>query len=178
MSKKQTSKSQKKSQDKVPTHSKSGNGPDLVELEKLFKLMGQYQMGELEWENADQRVHISTHSSAGAVSYAMPQFSPNAHSAVSQPAAAPVVEAKAAIPSNLKQVLSPFVGTFYRSSSPGGDAYVKEGTVVKRGDVLCIVEAMKLMNEIESEFQGKIVSVLVENGQAVEFGEPLFAIEI
>ena len=176
MSKKQTSKSPKKPQDKPS----SGNGPDLVELEKLFKLMGQYQMGELEWENADQRVHISTHSSGGAVSYSMPQFAPHAHSnaPLSATAAAPAADAKPVVPSNLKQVLSPFVGTFYRSSSPGGDAYVKEGTSVKRGDVLCIVEAMKLMNEIESEFQGKIVSVLVENGQAVEFGEPLFAIEI
>ena len=173
MSKKQTSKSPKKPQDKPS----SGNGPDLVELEKLFKLMGQYQMGELEWENADQRVHISTHSSGGAVSYSTPQFASHPHSNASQ-SAAPAAEVKPVVPSNLKQVLSPFVGTFYRSASPGGDAYVKEGTSVKRGDVLCIVEAMKLMNEIESEFQGKIVSVLVENGQAVEFGEPLFAIEI
>ena len=75
-------------------------------------------------------------------------------------------------------MLSPFVGTFYRSPSPDSGPYVREGQVVKRGDVLCIIEAMKLMNEIDAEFPGKIKSVLVENGQPVEFGEPLFTIEI
>jgi len=80
--------------------------------------------------------------------------------------------------SNEKQVLSPFVGTFYRSPSPASDPYAREGQVIKRGDVLCIIEAMKLMNEIDAEFPGKIKSVLVENGQPVEFGEPLFLIEI
>ena len=76
-----------------------------------------------------------------------------------------------------KKVTSPFVGTFYRASSPGADPYVREGQVVKKGQVLCLIEAMKLMNEIEAEQSGKIVSVLVENGQPVEFGEPLFVIE-
>jgi oxaloacetate decarboxylase alpha subunit len=75
-------------------------------------------------------------------------------------------------------VLSPFVGVFYRSASPDVDPYVKEGQLIKRGDVLCIIEAMKLMNEIEAELSGKLVSVLVENGQPVEFGEPLFMIEV
>ena len=75
------------------------------------------------------------------------------------------------------QVVSPFVGTFYRSPSPTADPYVRDGQSVKRGDVLCIIEAMKLMNEIEAEFAGKIVSCLVENGQPVEFGEALFVIE-
>ncbi len=97
------------------------------------------------------------------------------------PAAAPVVSngapAKAVLPGNQKQVLSPFVGTFYRSASPGANPYVREGQAVKRGDVLCIIEAMKLMNEIEAEFPGKVVSVLAENGQPVEFGEPLFVVE-
>jgi acetyl-CoA carboxylase biotin carboxyl carrier protein len=81
-------------------------------------------------------------------------------------------------PSNQKQVTSPFVGTFYRAPSPEAGPYVKEGQSVKKGDTLCIVEAMKLMNEIESDFSGKIVSILVENGQPVEFGEPLFVIEV
>jgi acetyl-CoA carboxylase biotin carboxyl carrier protein len=87
------------------------------------------------------------------------------------------VSQSASVGSHLKQVVSPFVGTFYRSSSPGAEFYVREGQSVKRGDVLCIIEAMKLMNEIEAEFPGKIISVLVENGQPVEFGEPLFIIE-
>lgn len=75
------------------------------------------------------------------------------------------------------KVLSPFVGTFYRSPSPEADSYVREGQVVKKGDVLCIVEAMKLMNEIECESNGKIISILAENGQPVEYGEPLFLID-
>jgi acetyl-CoA carboxylase biotin carboxyl carrier protein len=97
---------------------------------------------------------------------------------VSSAAASASSPAPAAAPTNHKQVVSPFVGTFYRSSSPSSEAYVKEGQTVKRGDPLCIIEAMKLMNEIEAEFAGKVISVLVENGQPVEFGEPLFLIEI
>jgi acetyl-CoA carboxylase biotin carboxyl carrier protein len=84
---------------------------------------------------------------------------------------------KSSVSSTQKQVLSPFVGTFYRAASPSSESYVKEGQIVKRGDVLCIIEAMKLMNEIEAEFPGKIVSIMAENGQPVEFGEPLFMIE-
>lgn len=83
----------------------------------------------------------------------------------------------AALNHNQKQIVSPFVGTFYRAPTPEAEPYAKEGQVVKRGDVLCIVEAMKLMNEIEAELPGKIIAVLVENGQPVEFGEPLFIIE-
>ena len=79
---------------------------------------------------------------------------------------------------NQKHILSPFVGTFYTSPSPDAENYVKTGQVIKKGDVLCIVEAMKLMNEIESEEGGKISEILVENGQPVEFGEPLFVIEV
>ena len=90
--------------------------------------------------------------------------------------AAPAAAKPAA--SNQKQVASPFVGTFYRSPSPTAEAYVREGQTVKRGDVLCIIEAMKLMNEIEAEFSGKVVACLVENGQPVEFGEALFTIEV
>ena len=75
------------------------------------------------------------------------------------------------------EITSPFVGTFYRSSSPESEPFVEEESLVKKGDVLCIVEAMKLMNEIESEVPGKIISILVENGDPVEFGQPLFKIE-
>ncbi len=74
-------------------------------------------------------------------------------------------------------VESPMVGTFYRAPAPGAQPYVAEGDVVKKGQVLCIVEAMKLMNEIEAEFEGRIVSIMVENAQPVEYGEPLFLIE-
>ncbi len=111
------------------------------------------------------------------------------HHATPAPAHAPAPAAGTPAPSsgksasgglapNQKHVVSPFVGTFYRSPSPTADPYAREGQMVKRGDVLCIIEAMKLMNEIEAEFAGKITSILVENGQPVEFGEPLFIIEV
>jgi acetyl-CoA carboxylase biotin carboxyl carrier protein len=100
---------------------------------------------------------------------------PAAHAAA---AAAPAPAASGGLAANQKQVVSPFVGTFYRSSSPTTEAYVKEGQMVKRGDAMCIIEAMKLMNEIEAEFSGKVIAILAENGQPVEFGEPLFVVEI
>jgi len=87
-------------------------------------------------------------------------------------ALAPVVDDKSHV------VTSPFVGTFYRSPSPETSPFVDVGTRIKKGQVLCIVEAMKLMNEIESEIEGSIVQILVENGQAVEYGEPLFKIKV
>lgn len=78
----------------------------------------------------------------------------------------------------LKTITSPMVGTFYRAPSPDSQPFVEEGAIVKKGQVICIIEAMKLMNEIESEFDGRIVSILVENGQPVEYGEQLFVIEV
>ncbi|MBC7691100.1 MAG: acetyl-CoA carboxylase biotin carboxyl carrier protein [Methylotenera sp.] len=167
-------------------------GLDLVQLEKLFKLMGQYQMAELQWETAEQNFHVRTQAAFVAqaaphqghsVMMAAPQSAAANVSSGSRPAVeasktGPALDAKTGLPANQKQVLSPFVGTFYRSASPGSEAYVREGSVVKRGDTLCIIEAMKLMNEIEAEVAGKIVSIQVENGQPVEFGEPLFIVEI
>jgi acetyl-CoA carboxylase biotin carboxyl carrier protein len=90
---------------------------------------------------------------------------------------APSGAAAAAPQGNWKSITSPMVGTFYRAPSPDASPYVDVGTVVKKGQTLCIIEAMKLMNEIEAEFNGKIVAILVENGQPVEFGEELFRIE-
>jgi acetyl-CoA carboxylase biotin carboxyl carrier protein len=160
---------------------------EVKRLEDVFRLMGAYGVGEIELEDKHGRVHVrmaGAASAAPSVTYSAP--APTAAPAVSV-ATAPAVSApssggtsagaKAALPANQKQVPSPFVGTFYRSSSPSAEPYVKEGVRVKKGQTLCIVEAMKLMNEIESEFDGKIVSILVENGQPVEFGEPLFVIE-
>lgn len=156
-------------------------------------LMNRHGVGILEFENADVRWHLELKGServsalqAAPVSMqavtsssvpALPGPSGSAPSArSSQPSGG---EASGnVLPSNHKQVLSPFVGTFYRAPSPTAESYVKEGSVVKRGDPLCIVEAMKLMNEIESEYSGKVVSILAENGQPVEFGEALFVIEV
>ncbi len=143
---------------------------DLVRLEKVFQLMNRYAMDEVEFENREQSWIVRRHSGVQSGWVAPSGPSPVLpHSAPSTPASA--------ASSKQKTVTSPFVGTFYRASSPTAEAYVSEGQMVKRGDVLCIVEAMKLMNEIEADFSGKVVSILIENGQPVEFGEPLFVIE-
>ena len=170
---------------KIPSRVPSGAPKgSLGELESILQLMGKHQVAELEWETSDARVHLKTQHAfigGGTVVHSAP--APQAHAHVPAPVAAPApaaAAAPAAAPAraaNLKEVKSPLVGTFYRSASPGAAAYAKEGQTVKAGDVLCIVEAMKLMNEIEADFGGKIVQILVENGQPVEFGEPLFLIE-
>jgi acetyl-CoA carboxylase biotin carboxyl carrier protein len=99
---------------------------------------------------------------------------------VTPPEAAPVAAAPpvAATEEGIEIIKSPIVGTFYEASSPGAPAFTKQGDKVKLGQVLCIVEAMKLMNEIESEYAGEIVKVLVSNGQPVEYGQPLFKIRV
>ena len=185
MGKRNSSKSAAKEMKKTNTKGKSapGSGLDLSNLEKMLGLMSKHGVAVLEWENQAERIILKT--GAGAHSDSTPVFSmAQAQTTVSRapapaasaPAAAPASAPKA-LAANHKQVLSPFVGTFYRSPSPNADVYVKEGSKVKSGDTLCIVEAMKLMNGIESEWAGTVVSILVENGQPVEFGEPLFIIE-
>lgn len=183
------SKARKKSMTKAnATPAKAGakRPEDLFRLEQILELMQRHEVAEIEWEKGAERLHLKKKGAmgtgamlAGPVMTApqMAHYAPAPHAApeaAPAPAAAP---AKPALAANMKHVNSPFVGTFYRSSKPGSDAYVREGSQVKRGDVLCIVEAMKLMNEIEADFPGKIVSILVENGQPVEFGEPLFVVE-
>lgn len=171
---------------------------ELRDLEKIFELMEKHEVAELEWERRGERLKLKTkHAGSGSLAPAMANFSMDRLTqeamlqvekrlqsglGVSEPASGtepgPVGASKSAtLNSHQKQIVSPFVGTFYRAPTPEADPYAKEGQVVKRGDVLCIIEAMKLMNEIEAEFPGKIISVLVENGQPVEFGEPLFVIE-
>lgn len=171
---------------------------DISHLEKIFELMDKHQIAELEWEKAGEKLKLKSRqgilslaqrpvdssgnkaektllAAASALQHS-PLHAPGNASGLTLQSSQPAANATS-LPSNTKQALSPFVGTFYRSAAPGATAYVKEGQVIKRGDVLCIIEAMKLMNEIEAEFPGKIISVLVENGQPVEFGEPLFLIE-
>jgi acetyl-CoA carboxylase biotin carboxyl carrier protein len=165
----------------------TGSTEDLGRLEKIFELMGRHGVAEMEWEKGGERLRLRTQAGVNAASANMhammaPQVVHHAASVAPVPVAASAAKASDTAPakapaSNQKQVVSPFVGTFYRSPSPSAESYVREGQSVKRGDVLCIIEAMKLMNEIEAEFAGKIISILVENGQPVEFGEPLFLIE-
>ncbi|MEK7692136.1 MAG: acetyl-CoA carboxylase biotin carboxyl carrier protein [Bdellovibrionota bacterium] len=161
------------------------SSPSASELEKFVEIMNRHDLVELEWEKAGERVRLVRAGKQKAGTAAAPYgilpaaVAPTPVSNPVQPAspAAPAVANPPANPKK-KEVPSPFVGTFYRAASPESDPYVREGQVIKRGDILCIIEAMKLMNEIESELAGKIVSVLVENGQPVEFGEPLFVIEL
>ena len=146
----------------------------LKELEKIIKIVEKSEIAELEWEKNKERIRIRKDfgPSAPNVTYSMPvQAQPSAPAPASHaaPAAAPVAKGK--------EVTSPFVGTFYSSPSPTAAKYVNVGSSVKKGDVLCIIEAMKIMNEIEAEFPGKVVAVLVKDGQPVQYGQPLFQIE-
>ena len=150
---------------------------DLRKLKKLIDLVQESGISELEVTEGEERVRIAKHYGA-AVS------APVQHYAV--PAVAPVAPPASGVSSvNLDDdddlpeghvVKSPMVGTFYRSASPGAEAFVQVGQAVKEGDTLCIVEAMKLLNEIEADASGVIKAILVDNGEPVEFGEPLFVI--
>lgn len=150
----------------------------LKELEKIIKIVEKSEIAELEWEKNKERIRIRKdfQGPAPTVSYTVP-----APTGAPAPARAPEASAAAAAPkaenSRTKDLLSPFVGTFYASPSPSAPKYVEVGAKVKKGDVLCIVEAMKIMNEIEAEFPGKVVAVLVKDGQPVQYGQPLFQIE-
>lgn len=155
--------------------SRSKSKVDFKLVDQICELMSRRGIVEFEWEKNGERIRIHTKPST------IPALTQQAEAKAAQAAAKPITELPGNVlgnlPSNQKQVLSPFVGTFYRAPSPEAEPYAREGQSVKVGDVLCIIEAMKLMNEIESEYSGKLVSILVENGQPVEFGEPLFVIE-
>jgi acetyl-CoA carboxylase biotin carboxyl carrier protein len=149
---------------------------DLRKLKKLIDLVQESGISELEVTEGEEKVRIAKHLAAPApqVNYMTAAPAPVAAAA---PIAAPVaaVEVADAMPAG-HVVKSPMVGTFYRSASPGSDAFVKEGQSVSAGDPLCLIEAMKLMNEIEADVTGTIKAILVENGQPVEYGQPLFVI--
>lgn len=145
---------------------------DLRKLKKLIELVEESSIGELEITEGEEKVRISKSGSIVQSYVATPP--------ALQPAVAPVQEMEAAVKAVLPDglvVKSPMVGTFYRSAAPGANAFVEVGQTVKAGDTLCIIEAMKLLNEIESDKSGVIKEILVENGQPVEYGEPLFVIE-
>jgi acetyl-CoA carboxylase biotin carboxyl carrier protein len=150
---------------------------DLRKLKTLIDLVSESNISELEIAEADGKVRIvkapqgvpTGHAVTTPV--AVPHVAPPAPAVVAAPA---VTEPKAETGHVVK---SPMVGTFYRSASPGADAFVEIGSVVKAGEPVCIIEAMKIMNEIEADSAGTIREILCENGQAVEFGQPLFVIE-
>ena len=152
---------------------------NLKELKELIEMLKDTDISELEIERSGVKVRlrkggdVTFHPAMPRMEYPPATFVAPAIVETPAPAAdKPVEQAR----TNQVKVTSPIVGTFYRSSSPDKPAYVEVGDIVKKGQVLCIIEAMKLMNEIESEYSGEIVSIYVENGQPVQYGERLFAI--
>lgn len=148
---------------------------DLRKLKKLIDLVEESGISELELTEGEEKVRISR--------ALMPSAAPVAHYAVATPqplaqdSAAPATTATEAAPATEGHVVkSPMVGTFYRAPSPDAKAFVDVGSTVAVGDTVCIIEAMKLLNEIECDFAGTIKKILVENGQPVEYGEPLFIV--
>ena len=153
------------------------NLKELKELKELIDLVKSSELTELEWERAGVRVRICRGASPAARS-AHPESSVTVGSNAVQGAPVDRREAEGEPPQESGVVIrSPIVGTFYRTASPGDPPYVEVGDRVRRGQILCIVEAMKLMNEIESEVDGVVAEVCVENARPVEYGEALFRIE-
>ena len=150
---------------------------DLDQLKQILDLVREHELSEFEVEQDGLRLKVTKHAVGALVAMPAPSVVattpvPTAHVAgvPSMPVGLPDVDVELAV------VKSPIVGTFYRSAEPGAAPLVDVGTTVKRGQVLCIIEAMKLMNEIDSEYDGEVVNVYVESGQPVQYGERLFAI--
>lgn len=147
---------------------------DLRKLKTLIDLVSESNISELEITEAEGKVRIVKAGEAAPVQYVQSVAAPVPAAAAPTVAAAP--EPAAAPVATGHTVKSPMVGTFYRSSSPGAPAFVEIGAQVKEGDTLCIIEAMKILNEIEADKSGTVTQILGENGQAVEYGQPLFII--
>ncbi|MGZ3158086.1 MAG: acetyl-CoA carboxylase biotin carboxyl carrier protein [Burkholderiaceae bacterium] len=151
---------------------------DLRKLKTLIDLVAESDIAELEVTEGESKVRILKSSAAPQNQVVMMQ--PHAMQAQHAPAAAPAATAAPAVAIAAEPqghvVKSPMVGTFYRCSAPGAAPYVEIGSAIKEGDTLCLIEAMKLMNEIDADISGVIKQILVENGQPVEFGQPLFVI--
>ena len=152
---------------------------DLRKLKKLIDLVQESGIGEIEITEGEEKVRISRQLNSPSVIMA-PAMSPMAMPGqMGAPMAAAPIPAPAPVPEEPKghTLKSPMVGTFYRAPSPGAPAFADVGQSVTKGQTLCIIEAMKLLNEIESDASGTIKAILVENGQPVEYGQPLFLIE-
>lgn len=154
---------------------------DLRKLKTLIDLVSESNISELEITEAEGKVRIVKAGAApmatGMTVMQAPAVTAPALAPVAAPAPAAADAPAAAAAAPVKTINSPMVGTFYRSASPGAKAFVDVGSEVKAGAPVCIIEAMKIMNEIESDIEGRIVKILCENGQAVEFGQPLFIVE-
>lgn len=151
---------------------------DLRKLKTLIDLVSESNVSELEITEAEGKVRIVKSSGAPVMMMHQPAATMMAAPASAPAAAAPAPEAPAAAAAPAGHaVKSPMVGTFYRASAPGAKAFVEIGSVIKEGETICIIEAMKILNEIEADKSGTVTKILSENGQAVEYGQPLFIIE-
>jgi acetyl-CoA carboxylase biotin carboxyl carrier protein len=160
----------------------------LDEIKHLIEFIREQDLSEFELEQDGMKIRIKSGSAASALPvvpvaapmapFFAPGPPPSAPGAAAAPGAAGLPEAPLEDGPELAIVKSPIVGTFYRAPEPGAPNFIEVGDAVNKGQVLCIIEAMKLMNEIDSEYDGEIVSIYVENGQAVQYGERLFAIRL
>ena len=155
---------------------------DFEEITKILDMMREHELSEFELERGDLKLRLKKHAAGHWVAAGPPGTHVQQPPAAPSPGAPPAAQGAAAVLEGaddeveLAMVKSPIVGTFYRSSEPGAKNFADVGDVVKKGQVLCIIEAMKLMNEINAEIDGEVVKVYVENGQAVQYGERLFAV--
>jgi|SRR5215467_497238 len=160
------------------------DSPEMQQIEQLFQFMTEHNLEEFEYSRGDLHIRLRKPSSGLVLSSPRAASAPeiiisnlgNSAPAAPQPAGSAPAAPEARATEDLHLVKSPIVGTFYGSPSPGTEPFVKVGAFVETGQTLCIVEAMKLMNEIESDESGEVVRVFVENGQPVEYGQPLFGI--
>jgi acetyl-CoA carboxylase biotin carboxyl carrier protein len=160
------------------TGTESFVSPELAQIEQLLRFMTEHNLEEFEYAHGDLRIRLKKPGTTTVVAAApRPAAEIIVPGAVSAPASAPAAsEADVRGGDDLFLVKSPIVGTFYGSPSPGSEPFVKVGSYVESGQTLCIVEAMTLMNEIESEATGEVLRIFAENGQPVEYGQPLFGI--
>jgi acetyl-CoA carboxylase biotin carboxyl carrier protein len=149
---------------------------DIRKVKKLIELLEESGIAEIEIKEGEESVRISRQSTGAHAVPMMPAPMPQYVAPAAAAAAHATAPAAPAAP-DAHTVTAPMVGTFYAAPAPGAKAFVDLGTEVKAGDVLCIIEAMKMMNQIESDLTGRVTAVLVKNGEPVEFGQPLFIIE-
>ena len=170
----------KRKQPSKASDSSSIASPEVQQIEQLLRFMSEHNLEEFEYSRGDLRIRLKKPSAAvpmmqrsmGVPEIIVPGVSERPLAAAASALAAP----EARMSEDLHLVKSPIVGTYYEAPSPGAEAFVKVGVHVESGQTLCIVEAMKLMNEIESDESGELIRIFVENGQPVEYGQPLFGI--
>jgi acetyl-CoA carboxylase biotin carboxyl carrier protein len=144
---------------------------DLKDIKAIYKFIKETDIVEIEIEGADGKVRLRRGCASDDPAFKERRERPGSSEEATKAGGKAEKE-------NIKMMTSPMVGTFFRASSPEASPFAEVGSIVKKGQALCIIEAMKLMNEVESEYNGRVVSILVENGQPVEYGEPLFNIEV